>query len=108
MDLPISNKRKKGAKKKTAKNLQHQPSDLVSDEELAIEDDVPLQANVLLASNKIMLYFIIFMLIFLLFYDEKNYLKEEENVQVKDFSFSDFDFNLGLLIISGNNTDNKF
>ncbi|CAF0745939.1 unnamed protein product [Brachionus calyciflorus] len=33
MDLPISNKRKKGASKKNLKSLQHQPSDLVSDEE---------------------------------------------------------------------------
>ncbi|RNA43280.1 hypothetical protein BpHYR1_028719 [Brachionus plicatilis] len=40
MDLPISNKKKKGAPQKTAKSLQHQPSDLVSDEELGIDDEV--------------------------------------------------------------------
>ncbi|RNA33225.1 hypothetical protein BpHYR1_014227 [Brachionus plicatilis] len=40
--------------KKTAKSLQHQPSDLVSDEELGIEDDVPSpskQACVLLTTS---------------------------------------------------------
>ncbi|RNA08032.1 hypothetical protein BpHYR1_021337, partial [Brachionus plicatilis] len=39
MDLSISNKKKKGAPQK-AKSLQHQPSDLVSDEELGIDDEV--------------------------------------------------------------------
>ncbi|RNA41526.1 hypothetical protein BpHYR1_032095 [Brachionus plicatilis] len=41
MDLPISNKSKKGAPQKTAKSLQHQPSDLVSNEELVDEEVVP-------------------------------------------------------------------
>lgn len=53
MDLPICNKRKRGAAKKTLKSLQYQPSDLVSDEEETNDEENGIEEEITQPNKRI-------------------------------------------------------